>query len=254
LYRQFDCASVCNLLGITPDDVPAGLILHGTYDMPRHAGEWRDRLANSHVAANAFNLVIGEYGGVKLWYAPVLGSSMAAFITHCAAVAGVRGMVQIGSFGGTRRGMAVGDLAIITGAGRGDGASDWYLPPGAPARPCGPLTDRLRHLLRNRGLTWHEGPVYTTTAFMAEQPEDIARWEAEGYLGVEMEAATTYAVAEHFGVPSACLLYLLDNLIAERHILHNSEDDRLRLLAARALVENLALELVTTPGFADHAA
>ena len=246
MYHEFDAASVRDLLGITPKDTPVGLVLHGIYDMPYYVRRWRDRLSNARAASNAFNLVIGEEHGVTIWYAPVLGAPMAALIAHCAAVLGAKGIVQIGSFGGTRRGLSVGDLLLVTGAGRGDGASDWYLPKEVPARPDDALLEQLRSLLTEGGLTWHEGPVFTTPAFMAEKWEDILRWEAEGYAGVEMEAATTFAVAQHFGVPSASLIYLLDNLIEERHLLDNTEDERERTRESRRLVEEVALEMITT--------
>jgi len=244
MYHQFDEAAVRALLGIGPEDAPLGLIVHGTYNLPERVRRWRDRLSNARAAPNAFNLVIGEHQGVTLWYAPVLGSPMVAFVAHCAGVLGVKGIVQIGSFGGTRKGLEVGDLLLVTGAGRGDGASDWYLPKDVPARADEAWTNWFRGALAGRGLTWHEGRVFTTPAFMAEKWEDILRWESEGYAGVEMEAATTLAIAQHFGVPSACLIYLLDNLIEERHLLDNTKEERERIRASRALVEELALEAI----------
>lgn len=247
MYHTFDADAVLALLGIEANDAPSGVILHGLYDMPGAVRHWSGILANARTAHNAFNIVIGEYQGQTLWYAPVLGAPLAAFAAHCAAVLGARAIVQIGSFGGTRRGMAVGDLLIVTGAGRGEAASDWYLPPGEPARPDAALTERLRQVLRARNLPWHEGPVFTTPAFMAETWECILQWEREGYAGVEMEAATTFAVAAHFGLPSACLLYLLDNLIERHDLLGVTETQRQTIRARRDLLGEIALELVTAP-------
>lgn len=244
MYHAFDQAAVHALLGTGPKDKPKGLILHGVYDMPEYVQRWRDRLANARVAQKAFNIVIGEYDGVTVWYAPLLGAPMAAMVTHCASVAGAQSIVQIGSFGGTRKGLAIGDLLLVTGAGRGDAASDWYAPVGQPVGPDERLMAWFRAALTRRGLPWHEGTVFTTPAFMAEKWEDVVRWEHEGYTGVEMEAATTMAVAQHFGVPCACLIYLLDNLIEERHILDNTVEDHLRTRQARTLIEDLALEAV----------
>lgn len=246
MYHEFDEAAVRSLLGISVEDSPVGLIVHGVYDMPRFAQRWRDRLTNARVAPSAFNLVIGQHQDVTLWYAPVIGAPMAAFVLHCAGVLGVKGIVQIGSFGGTRKGLSVGDLLLVTEAGSGDGVSDWYLPKGVPARSDERLTDWFRAALAGRGLAWHEGPVFTTPAFMAEKWEDILRWESEGYAGVEMEAAATLAVATHFGVPSACLIYLLDNLVERRHLLDNTEEEQKRIHTSRALVEELALEAMVS--------
>jgi uridine phosphorylase len=48
---------------------------------------------------------------------------------------------------------------------------------------------------------------------MAETLEDVENWSKEGFLGVEMEAATIFAVSKHFNVPAAALLVVGDNLI-----------------------------------------
>lgn len=248
MYQGFDADAVSRLLGIGPDDRPHGLIVHGTYNFPTKIRRWRDRLTDARVASNAFNVVIGQVDGVTLWYTPVLGPSMAAYALHSACVLGAKAVVQIGSFGATRRGMSVGDLLLVTGAGRGDGVSDWYLPEGELASAHDGLTQHLQAHLAQRKATWHEGPVFTTPAFMAETWEDILRWEAEGYAGVEMEAATTFAIAQHFGVPAACLIHLLDNVIEERHILDNTEDERERIVDSRRLVEDIAIEALVTWG------
>ena len=90
MYHEFDADAVAALLGIGKDDLPHGLILHGTYDMPDKVRDWRDRLANARVASAAFNVVIGDHEGVTVWYTPVLGPSMAATAVHCACVLGAR--------------------------------------------------------------------------------------------------------------------------------------------------------------------
>jgi len=246
VYQQFDQAAVQALLGITANDAPGALLLHGVYNMPHAIQVWRDRLANARTAPKAFNVVIGEVEGVTVWYAPVLGAPLAAFVTHAAAVMGARGVVQIGSYGGTRKGQNVGDLLIVTGAGRGDGASDWYLEPGERVSADEGLVESVRQRLREHNLTWHEGEVFTTPAFMAETWEDILRWEHKGYAGVEMEAATTLAVARHFGLPATCLIYLLDNLIEERHILDNTAGEAVLIRQRKQLVQDIGLALVVT--------
>lgn len=244
MYRQFDDAAVQALVGVMPDDAPGALLIHGVYNMPPAVQAWRDRLTHARTASRAFNIVIGEVDGVTVWYAAVLGAPMAAFAVHAAALLGARGIVQIGSYGGTKKGQNVGDLLIVTGAGRGDGASDWYLPPGERVAADGGLVERLRQRLAAQGLRWHEGEVFTTPAFMAETWDDILRWEREGYAGVEMEAAATLAIARHFDLPATALIYLLDNLIEERHILDNTADEADLIRDRRELISSIGLELV----------
>lgn len=245
MYQSYDAPAVRELLGTDPSDDPHALIVHGTYNMPDKVQAWMSRVHDAHVARRIFNLVIGQHQGKTIWYAPVLGAPLAAFMVHCACVLQTTRIVQIGTFGGTRRGMAIGDLLLVTLAGRGDAASDWYLAKGVEARSDAGLLGTIRKLLVERDLLWHEGSVYTTPAFMAERWEDVRRWEAEGYAGVEMEAATTLAVAQSFGVPATCLLYLLDNLIEERDLASLSFAERDLLKGRGELVQALALAIAS---------
>lgn len=48
---------------------------------------------------------------------------------------------------------------------------------------------------------------------IGEDFDDIKKWSAEDYFGVEMESSTVFAVSNHFGVISAASLYVGDNLI-----------------------------------------
>jgi uridine phosphorylase len=243
MYQSYDAAAIHGLLGITPADDPHALIVHGTYDMPDRVEAWKPWVGNAHVAGRIFNLVIGQHQGKTVWYAPVLGAPLAAFVVHCACALGCKRIIQIGSFGGTRRGMAIGDLLLVISAGRGEAASDWYLEPGVEARADEGLLASARELLTFRGLPWQEGAVYTTPAFMAERWEDVLRWEREGYAGVEMESATTLAIAQSFGVSAVCILYLLDNLIEERDLGSFTEQDHDLSDRCQDLVQELALEI-----------
>ncbi|MBN1401585.1 MAG: hypothetical protein JXA74_12150 [Anaerolineae bacterium] len=246
MYQSYDAPAVRQVMGLAEADTPQALILHGTYNMPEKVAAWTDRLTNARVAQRVFNILVGEHAGRTLWYAPVLGAPMAAFALHAACVLGVQRIILIGTFGATRRGMQLGDLLLVTAAGRGEAASDWYLEPGVPARADAAFTEAIRGLLRAHGLAWHEGAVFTTPAFMAERWEDILRWEAEGYAGVEMEAATALAIAQSFGVPAACLLVLLDALIDGRDLNRISADERRALRERQALLADLALEIAAT--------
>jgi purine-nucleoside phosphorylase len=80
------------------------------------------------------------------------------------------------------------------------------------------LDQRLIKRLSTKHKVWH-GPTVTCQAMTAETREDIHRWSAEGYFGVEMEAATIFAVSNHFKIDSAALLVIADNLVKEKTVL-----------------------------------
>lgn len=54
---------------------------------------------------------------------------------------------------------------------------------------------------------------------LAETQQDVDDWSAAGILGVEMEGAMTFALSKHFGVPSAALFFVTDNLIENETML-----------------------------------
>jgi purine-nucleoside phosphorylase len=65
----------------------------------------------------------------------------------------------------------------------------------------------------NEQKTIYEGNLMTVQAMLAETKEDVDTWNSQGYVGVDMESATMFAVSNHFNVSSAALLYVADNLI-----------------------------------------
>lgn len=62
----------------------------------------------------------------------------------------------------------------------------------------------------------------TCEAMLAESEKDVKTWSKEGYLGVEMEASTVFAVSNHFKAPSAAVLLVGENLIKEESVLQEN--------------------------------
>ena len=65
-------------------------------------------------------------------------------------------------------------------------------------------------------------------------------------LGIDPTADLPAGLIVHgcYDMPAAALIYLLDNLIAERHLLDNTQQEHERVLWARELVQEVALEVV----------
>jgi uridine phosphorylase len=47
----------------------------------------------------------------------------------------------------------------------------------------------------------------TVQAMLAETAEDVDEWSSQGYIGVDMESATTFAVAAILKCPQRCCLW-----------------------------------------------
>ena len=76
-----------------------------------------------------------------------------------------------------------------------------------------------------------------------ETEQVVKNWQAQNYLGVDGETATTFAEAERYGAESISLLTCSDN-IALGDTFYNSDSDRFALEEdAFEKIQNLAWEL-----------
>lgn len=125
---------------------------------------------------------------------------------------GVQKVISIGTAGSLQKNVGIGDLIICDRALRDEGTSHHYLSPSRFARANDELTDKLAEQMRSQQILAHRGAVWTIDAVYRETVAEAQAYQAEGLLGVEMEAAALFAVAERRGVPLATLLCVSDSL------------------------------------------
>lgn len=243
MYRELTAEILLSQLGVDTHEVPHGLIVVGTLDSLGKIAEWSARLEQPRTLRFQ-HMLLGYYRGVRVLFAVTYGAAMTSEVVHIAGLASVPLVIQLGSFGGLQRGMNVGDLFFPTLAGRGDGASDCYLAPDEPADASPELLEYVRSEAQRRGITTHSGPHYTTAAMLAETRDDIVRWNQEGYYGVDLETATTFAVARHFGMQRVAALALIDNLIEDHSILDVTLDQRAIFKNTQEQAALLALDTI----------
>jgi uridine phosphorylase len=136
-------------------------------------------------------------------------------------------------------------LFVPTDAFCGEGAAQYYKSNGQRVVAF-PAPTALQSLKRDAVEKFQTGSIYTTAALLAEGEADIDRWYYQGFSAVDMETATTFAVAEYFGMDRTAVLYVFDNPRWREHILLTDvEKDAKRERAnqaARELAFALALE------------
>jgi uridine phosphorylase len=133
-----------------------------------------------------------------------IGAPAAAMLMELLVAMGVRRFINIGTAGGIGPGLGVGALTVCSAAVRDEGVSHHYLPDSsAPALPDPALTERFAEALAAGGSTAARGPTWTTDAPFRETRAEIAHYQAQGVLTVEMEAAALFAVAALRGVQIA---------------------------------------------------
>jgi len=159
------------------------------------------------------------HDGRRIAVQAAFGGAMAAHYVHAWCGAGVKTVIQLGWFGALQHGMDAGDVVVPVQAAREDGVSDWYLPKGILADASPELASAVGAAIRAKGIAVNEGPLFTTPAMLAESREVILDWSRHGWLGVDMETASTFAVAKHFDARRAAALVLIDDLVGEKNSL-----------------------------------
>jgi uridine phosphorylase len=194
--------------------VPSILVLRGTRNLNAHYRKHRALFADVVDVGSPNGLFedvfVGRHEGIAVGYASVYGAAMASEITHVFAVLGTQLVIQTGVCGALGEGIEAGDLVVATTARTGEGAAHYYLPgvewvEASSSLVAEVLADPAVDVAR------HVGPVWTTAALLAEGQAEIAQWSDAGCIAADMETASTFAVAESFGMRRVSILSVFDN-------------------------------------------
>jgi uridine phosphorylase len=219
------------MLEIPADRVPDVVMLRGTRNLRRqyeiHAERYDDVLEIGSPNGLFEDVFLANYGSLKIGYASVYGDSMASEITHVFGALGTSAVIQTGCCGGLQPGMQTGDLVIPSRAIPGEGAAQYYRTGKDAPRASGEI-QRLAASLVQPCWAYHTGIVYTTSALLAEGREELEKWSEEGYAAVDMETATTFAVAEAFGMDRFSVLFVFDNPLTGDSLVDTGADEQQR--------------------------
>ncbi|MEO5900561.1 MAG: purine-nucleoside phosphorylase [Ilumatobacteraceae bacterium] len=138
------------------------------------------------------------------------GPSAAIYYTELIQL-GVRRIVRVGTAGGLKPGLKMGDTVIAVSA-TPDDQTVMRLTDGDEHAPTATweLLETAVSLARSSGATVHVGPVVTSGLFYDPRNDMVARWKARGHLGIEMEIATLYTLAAIHGIESVGLVTISD--------------------------------------------
>jgi purine-nucleoside phosphorylase len=235
------------LLNIPDDQIPVALILRGTRDLKGHYNQMQDLFSDILTIGDSNTVVddvfIGQLNDMPVAYASVYGAPMASEITHVFGALGTRFVLQIGCCGALSGALSYGDLIAASAAYCGEGAAQYYKNDGKTVEASIVISEAPTYE-NGESVPIHRGQLYTTSALFAESHEDIARWNAQGFIAVDMETAATFAVAEHFGMERASLLYVYDcPSQGENIFLSACNADERRLIGNECMIA-LALDTV----------
>ena len=242
-----------SILNIPETRIPLALILRGTRNLKSYYQVYRQHFTDllevgtpNSVLEDVF---IGDLEDYPVAYASVYGAPMASEVVHVFGVLGTQLVVQTGCCGALADEIAAGDLFVVTEAFRGEGASQYYEPPGTLVTASPDLWTWMASYRLNQPIddvALYTGRIYTTSALFAEGMEDVEAWFQAGCSAVDMETAATFAVAHYFGMDRASILYAFDNPRQKEHILlDDAQKNRRREIGNERMI-NVALDLVRT--------
>lgn len=94
-----------------------------------------------------------------------------------------------------------------------DGVSRWYLSEQDMVYADPMLVNEAIAYCEEMNYSYVTGNIYTTSAMLMETKELVEEWSNRGFIGVDMETATTFAVASKYSRRAVGLLNLSDHLI-----------------------------------------
>lgn len=155
-----------------------------------------------------FRSLKGTYKGLPvLAVSTGIGGASAGIVVEELHNLGVEAMIRIGSCGGLQAEVGLGDLIIVNGAVREDGASKAYVDPVFPAVPDTGLLMACIEAAKKGGYRFHVGIARSHESFYTGHEEELDNyWHEKHVLGSDMETAALFTIGTLRGIRAASIL------------------------------------------------
>jgi AMP nucleosidase len=152
--------------------------------------------------ATAGNISIINFG---------MGSPTAATVMDLLSAIRPKAVLFLGKCGGLKKRNKLGDLILPIAAIRGEGTSNDYFPAEVPALPAFALQKAVSTTIRDYGVDYWTGTVYTTNRRVWEHDEPFKEYlqKIRAYA-IDMETATIFIVGFYNKIPTGALLLVSD--------------------------------------------
>ena len=168
--------------------------------------------------ATANNITIINFG---------MGSPTAATIMDLLVAIKPKAVLFLGKCGGLKSRNKLGDLILPIAALRGEGTSNDYFPPEVPALPAFALQKAVSTTIREYGVDYWTGTVYTTNRRVWEHDETFKKYllKIRAYA-IDMETATIFTVGFYNKIPTGALLLVSDRPMVPEGVKTAASDKR----------------------------
>ena len=140
-----------------------------------------------------------------------MGSPGAATIMDLLTAIEPAAVLFLGKCGGLKKRNKLGDLILPIAAIRGEGTSNDYFPAEVPALPAFALQKAISTTIRDYGVDYWTGTVYTTNRRVWEHDEEFKAYlQRIRAYAIDMETATIFSVGFYNKIPTGALLLVSD--------------------------------------------
>ena len=155
-----------------------------------------------------------------------MGSPNAALIMDLLGAIQPAACLFLGKCGGISSKTQLGDYILPLAGIRGEGTSNDYFPPEVPALPAFMLQRAVSSSIRDLGMDYWTGTVYTTNRRVWEYDERFKEYlRTTRAMAVDMETATLFTCGFANHIPTGALLLVSDNPMTPDGV-KTSESDR----------------------------
>lgn len=166
--------------------------------------------------ATADNLTIINFG---------MGSANAATIMDLLSAIDPRACLFLGKCGGLKKKNQLGDLILPIAAIRGEGTSTDYFPSEVPSLPAFTLQRAVSSTIRDHGLDYWTGTVYTTNRRVWEHDRAFKKYlRRTRCMAIDMETATIFITGFANSIPTGALLLVSDQPMVPDGVKTDSSD------------------------------
>lgn len=155
-----------------------------------------------------------------------MGSPNAAIIMDLLGAIRPKACLFLGKCGGISSKTQVGDLILPIAGIRGEGTSNDYFPPEVPALPAFMMQRAVSSTIRDLGMDYWTGTVFTTNRRVWEHDENFKDYlRITRAMAVDMETATLFTCGFANNIPTGALLLVSDNPMTPEGVKTNESDN-----------------------------
>ena len=176
-----------------------------------------------------------------------MGSPNAAIIMDLLSAIRPKACLFLGKCGGLTPKSQRGDLILPIAGIRGEGTSNDYFPPEVPALPAFMLQRAVSSTVRDMGLDYWTGTVYTTNRRVWEHDDKFKRYlRTTRAMAVDMETATLFVCGFANRIPTGALLLVSDNPMTPEGVKTSESDNEVtrNFVRTHVLIGIEALEMI----------